>query len=284
MPTSASLINPTNFELSPCRVTYKGVDIGATLGNVKVAIVNKKSELKADQLGSTPIDRRISGHEFKIDTEFAEIYNKDLWKVIFPNFKEVGTVNKLIYVDSALGASDIASAGVLNLHPLSKADSDLSGDYNFYLATSEANSEIVFSPTEQQKAKVSFTVYPDFTSTPPRFFTFGDPSINLVNASAGSPVFTGTGNGTLTGVTVFNGYTKTETVTIKCIAAPSANNATFLVTGNVSGTIGAGALSGGPGGTLNFSANQIAFLITDGTTDFVVNDQWTIATVAANYA
>lgn len=284
MPTSASLINPTSFELSPCRVKFKGVDVGATLGNVKVSLKNAKSELKADQLGSTPIDRRISGHEFTIETELAEIYNKDLWKVIFPNFKEVGTINKLIYADSQLGFSDLSVAGLLNLHPLSKSDGDLSGDYNFYLCTSKAESEIVFSPTEQQKAKIIWTAYPDFTSTPPRFFTFGDPSIAVVNASAGSPVFTGTGNGVLSAVTVYNGFTKTETITIKCIAAPSAHNATFLMTGSVSGTLTSGALSGGSGGSVNLVSNELTCTITDGSTDFAVNDQWTIATVSANYA
>ena len=35
-PVSFATITPGNFELTPCRVNYKGVDLGATLGNVKV--------------------------------------------------------------------------------------------------------------------------------------------------------------------------------------------------------------------------------------------------------
>ena len=65
--------NPTNFELSPCRVTYGGVDIGATLGNVAVKTKIQLSDLKSYQASALPvIDKHVSGHSFTIETEFAE--------------------------------------------------------------------------------------------------------------------------------------------------------------------------------------------------------------------
>src|SRR5882672_1583181 len=141
MPQSFSTINPTNFELSPCRVTYKGADVGATLGNVKIAVADKLSELKADQLGSTAVDKKVSGHVFTAEWEFAEVQNKSNWQILFPCHKLVSqNGNTGFYFDSQIGYSQRSQAGLLNFHPLSKPDTDLSEDFTCYLAASESSS------------------------------------------------------------------------------------------------------------------------------------------------
>lgn len=274
---SFASINPTNLELSPVRVTFKGVDLGATLGKVTVNMEGMKADLKADQMGDTVIDRRISGHKFTVMTELAEIQNKDNWKIVFPWMRElISGGNKAMYAESAIGKSDLADAGILVLHPLSKADSDHSGDYTFYKAIGEGKAETVYGPAEQVKLKITWNILPDFSVQPARFMFHGDTGIGLVAPTVGSPVFTGTGNGTITGLTVFPGLTVSENITIKCVT-PQSNAGVFSVTGSVSGPLGLATVGVG------FSSPVIAFTLNDGTTDFVLNDQFVVPTVGGNY-
>jgi hypothetical protein len=93
--------------------------------------------------------------------------------------------------------------------------------------------------------------------------------------TAGVPVKTGTGNGTMTmDVTtpvLFNG--KTGTYTATCVAAAS-NSGTFRVEdpdGLVLGDVVVGATF----------ADGIKFVIADGATDFIVGDKFTVAVVVA---
>lgn len=285
MPVSFSSINPANLELTPMRVTYNGVDLGATLGNVTVAPKFTKAEIKADQLGGTAIDRVVSGLGVQVTTELAEVLNKDIWKVVFPNAYEVLSGSKLVQWVSKVGSHDTALAHALKLHPLSKADGDFTEDYNFYLATASEESEIVYSPTAQAKLKIVWNIYPDFTTTPPRFFTYGDPSVGLTPASAGVPGYVGTGNGTLTNVLVYNGFTKTETITVVMVGSNgNSHDGIFEVHGSLSGHIGNAIIPGGaPSTFVNFVSPQITFTLTAGATDFVNNDAFTIATTAASY-
>lgn len=280
-PNSSSAITPGNFELTPCRVTYKGVDLGATLGNVKVTVKDKLADLKSDQLGSTVINRKNAGYECTVETSIAENQNKANWKVIFPAHKLVtNNVGQTGFVfDSQVGASQTDFAGPLILHPLSRANTDLSGDFLIYLACANGASEYDFGPDKQIAMKIHWDMYPDFTTSPPRFLYFGDPSIGTVAASAGAAT-AGTGNignGTVGSIAVFSG-TVTELVTLQCVTAGTGG--TFYVSGSQFGAMEPSALAK-PG--TNFTSTQIAFLISNGGTPFAVGDSFTIQTTAANY-
>lgn len=279
MSTSFATMSPGNFELSPCRVTYGGVDLGGT-DKVSVKIEEKLAPLKADQLGDTVIDNKVSGFKVTIETALDEVKLKANWKVVFPANKLVTSgPNTMFYFDSQIGQSMLDLAKPLILHPLSKVNGDKSTDIYVWLATAMPSSNLDFSSSEQQKLKVTFDVYPDFTTQPPRFMCYGDPSVGLIAASAGSAVAgTGnTGNGTVSAIAVSN-LAKTETVTLQCVT-PEANAGIFNVNGSMSGPLGLAVV-----GVSYASANgAIAFLINDGAIDFALNDSFTIATVAANY-
>lgn len=274
-PLSYSAITPGNLELTPCRVTYKNVDLGATLSNVSVKIEEALAELKADQLGSTVIDKKVSGFKATIETELAETQLKANWKVVFPAHKlVVSGSDRLFLFDSQVGLSMLSIAGALKLHPLSRADADLAGDILIYKATAQGKADYEYSPSAQNKLKVIWDVYPDFTTTPPRFLIFGDPAIGVTAATAGSATAgSNTGNGSVGSIAVNNGYTQTETITLLALDATH-----FQVSGSNSGQLGVATIS------VAFSASQIGFTITAGGTAFVANDSFTIATVAANYS
>lgn len=283
MPVSySSAVNTGLMELSPVRVTFKGVDLGGTHGNCKIFVETDKADIMADQFGKTVLDRRVSGHKYRVETELTQVQSKDNWKVVFPSQSLVTSGgNKLFLFSSQIGTADLSNAGALLLHPLSKSNADLSTDYNFDLAIADEKSEVTYGPGEQVKLKIIWNILPNTGLVPARFFTYGDPSVGLIAASAGSPVFTGAGNGTLTSISVFNGFTKTETITVKCVGASTGND--FFVSGSLSGALGEFHLAAASGSTTTFTSNQIAFTANQGTIQFAYNDMFTIATTAANY-
>ncbi len=279
MPSSLANVSVNKMDLTPCRVTAGGVDIGGTLGNVTVAFKYEKAEIKADQLGTTVLDRRISGMVCEVTTEFAEVQDFDNFQRAFPNMQLLASgSNKALRFISKVGVSDYDQAIELVLHPLNKADADVTQDWKFFKAFPSEDSEIVFSPTEQQKLKVTWTCYPDLSITGYPLFLHGNPTVGVVNASAAAPVAGGgnTGNGTVTGVSVYNGFTKTETITLTCVGVPAANQANFSVSGSISGPLGIAQLG------VAFISNEISLTINDGATDFIVGDSFTIATTSSN--
>lgn len=267
-------INPSKFDLTPQRITYKGIDLGGSLGNVAINVETTMADLKADQFGDGIIDSRVSGLKMTITTELTQILDHDTWKVVFPFYKRVGTNPYSFYFDSQVGKAASDVSGELILHPLSKADADKSADYKFWKAFATAKATPTYGPTEQARLQLEFMILPDFTSQPARFMLYGDPAIGVVAGSA-SRVFTGTGNGTMTGLAVGSG-TVTETITATVVTT-AVNGGIFFVTGSVSGALGLATVGVG------FATPQISFLINDGSTDFILGDQFTITATAANY-
>ena len=278
---STATVTTSNMELTPMRVSFgtagSEVDLGGSMANVVISAAYRKASILADQSGSTVRDRRVSGVEITVTTELTEIQSKDIWKVVFPHATKIGTgIGSLaaIKFDDNIGDSDLVNAKQLVLHPLSKADADKSSDYTFFKAVASAESSITYGPNEQARLKIVWNILPDESQTPNKFFRYGDPALVQTAATAGTPVKTGTGNGTMTGVTVYNAFTKTETITAKCVTA-AVNGGVFYVSGSISGPLGLATV-----GTA-FVSPVISFTITDGATDWVVNDQWTVATTAA---
>jgi hypothetical protein len=284
MPVSFAAVTPTNLELTPVRISYDGVDLGASLGNVKVNVKYDKAELKADQFGTSIIDRVNSGLNVTVETELAEFQNKDIIKVVFPNMVELTSgPNKAAYFVSKVGEHDLSLAKQLILHPLSKQDADFSGDWLFYQAVANGDSSVTYGPQEQIKLKLIWNVYLDTSVQPARFCFHGDPSIGVVNAVAAAAVAgSNTGNGTISAEVAYNGFTVTETITVLCVGSTSGND--FYVSGSVSGPLGEVHVAAANLSTVNFVSDQITFTINQGSTQFITGDSFTIATTGANYA
>lgn len=177
MPSTAT-ITESNMVLTPCRVSYgtagAEADLGATLGNVKVTLKYTKAELKADQMGTSPIDRAVTGFMAQVEFEVAEIQNKTLLATIFPTATMVTSgSNKALDFKTSMGSKDSAKAKSLILHPLDKDDSDLSFDINFDKAVASEESDFGFG-NEQGKMKLVFNVYPNSSGV---YCRIGDPAL-----------------------------------------------------------------------------------------------------------
>lgn len=284
MSNSSATVTTGNMQLTPMRVTFNGVDLGGTSGGVEVSPKITYADIEADQFGKTVLDKRVSGYQFIVKFNLNEVQLKSNWKTAFPSMKLVGSGPNSIYADMQIGDSLIGHAGSLILHPLDHADNDLSGDYKFFKAACISTPQIKYTPDKQVELAVEMVIFPDTTASPARWFVYGDPSIGLVAATAGTPSFTGTGDGTCTSVST-GSKTATETITISCVGVPAANKSNWYVSGSISGPLGEVQITSGTGGgTGVFTSDYINFTITDGTTDFVVGDQFQIATTAANYS
>lgn len=173
----------TKMELTPVKVYWTPhgstaeAFLGGTLANCKIAVSTEKAVIKADQTGSTPLDKRISGHMFTVTTEIAQINDFTVGQYIFPSASALGATG--IEWFNAVGHADSSVAGKLRLHPQSQADNVTTYDWTFYVACPTENSEVVYGPANQSTFKVEWAVYPDISNpitsggTDYRFMKFG---------------------------------------------------------------------------------------------------------------
>jgi len=175
---STANVSVPNFDVGPCRVTFKSIDLGGTLGNVKISFKITKAEMYADQFGKTLADESVSGVECTVETEIAEIRDKAKLLAVFPNALEVtaGAQTGLLFQNPITSRSS-ALAGKLVLHPIREDEGASNYDWTFFKAMPSEESEYTFSPTEQGKFKIVWKVLLDTSTTPPRVYYHGDEGI-----------------------------------------------------------------------------------------------------------
>jgi hypothetical protein len=183
MAVSYASIDSTKMELTPMRVSFKApgagsaVDLGGTLSNCVVEVKYEKAEIKADQMGSTVLDRRVKGLVMTVTTELTQVQDKlNVWKTVFPH-GTLGNSNATMDFKSMVGDGDLSNAGELTLHPLSQPDATKTFDWTFYKACASAESTITYGPDKQATLKVIWTVLPDTSVTPAKFARHGDASL-----------------------------------------------------------------------------------------------------------
>lgn len=171
-------VNPVNLDIGPCIVTYDGVDLGGTLDNVVISIKYPKANLTADQTGSTPLDKSITGVEITVATSLAETRVKDNWKVAFPH-GDLVTVGAQKYIQWAnrVANRDYALAKALILHPMVENPTVKDMDHYFWKALASEESSFTLGYGEQYKLNLVWTIYPDISVQPYRFYRHGDYTI-----------------------------------------------------------------------------------------------------------
>jgi len=184
MALSYATIDGTKLECTPMQVKFKfpgassATDLGSTLSNVVIETKYEKTDLKADQLGTTVIDRRVKGLVITVTTEIAEVQDKQFWLAVFPHATLTTVLTQtVIDFNSAVGDSDLGNAGELTLHPLSKAATDVDYDYTFFKACASAESSITYGPDQQARLKIVWNVLPDTSATPAKFYRYGDVAV-----------------------------------------------------------------------------------------------------------
>lgn len=183
----AGTFNVSDMELTPAQVYFTPAGstteyyVGGTLSNVKVAFSYDKADIKADQTGDTPLDKRIKGVKCTVTTEITQVNDFQLFNLLYPHSTLVGgtpfdgaSPSAAIDWTNQVGASDISVAGNLRLHPQNRAAAATSYDWNFAKAVATEATEVVYGPSEQSRLKVEWTIYPNTAVTPFKFFRFGN--------------------------------------------------------------------------------------------------------------
>lgn len=156
---SAAAVTVSSFDIGPCRVTFDGTDIGGTLGNVTVNHKYIKADMMADQFGKTLLDQAVSGIEVTVETEFAEVRDKEIMSKLFPNVTYDAAGDATLDWANKVPVRQLALAKVLNLHPLIEADVSLGLDWTFYKAVPSEESSYVFDPANQGKMKIIWKIF-----------------------------------------------------------------------------------------------------------------------------
>lgn len=179
MAGSFANVKPATLETSPARVLYNGVDLGATLGNVLINWEYTKAEVKADQLGTTVIDRFNSGFNMTVETQIAQVRDFDTLVKVFPTVRDTTvTSDRVLDFLNQVCTRDTDNAAPLTLHRLCDADAVEDFDWVFFRAVPTEASTTTFGPEEQETFNIVWNIYPDFTEGTDRvrFFRIGKQS------------------------------------------------------------------------------------------------------------
>lgn len=126
------MANATNVQLGVCTVTYKGVDLGHTIGGVTVTYTPDYHETKVDKFGSSNVEKFLVGEKLMAKLNLAEFTLANLMTALSLG---VAQGDDSVSVGSQAGKRASTTAGLLVLHPINAPSNDTRGyDVSIYKA------------------------------------------------------------------------------------------------------------------------------------------------------
>lgn len=115
------MADATKIQLGICDVTYKGVNLGHTIGGVTVTYSPDFHETSVDYYGSSVVEKFLVGERLKAKVSLAEYTIANLQNAI-----NQGTLqgDDAVSVGSKAGKRASANAGLLVLHPINSPAND----------------------------------------------------------------------------------------------------------------------------------------------------------------
>lgn len=133
------MADATKIQLGPCSVTYKGRDMGHTIGGVTVTYTPDFYESKVDKFGSSVVEKFLVGEKLMAEFSLAE-YTLANWQDAINQGTLQG--DDSVSVGSVAGKKASANAGLLVLHPLAAGASVRDYDVAIYRAVSTGELKI----------------------------------------------------------------------------------------------------------------------------------------------
>lgn len=136
----------------PCRITFKGVDLGHTVDGVTLVADRKFAKPKVDKHGDSPIDLVLTGTEATAKFKLAQdnFRNKDLMMPETSSYDNPSSkLLDRVDIGADAGYSLRQDAGPLVIHPLKYGEGDLSHDVTLYLAVNQGAVELGYKIDEQ---------------------------------------------------------------------------------------------------------------------------------------
>ena len=97
-------ITTEDIALGICDVTFDGVDLGSTKGGVEVTVKTTNYQVKADQMGETPIKDVITGTEVSVKVPMLET-NLTKLLAVMPQAVGVGAAGAEVGVEIRSGVN-----------------------------------------------------------------------------------------------------------------------------------------------------------------------------------
>ena len=129
-----------NIRLGVCTVTYKGVDLGHTIGGVTVTYTPEHKEVSVDKFGNSIVEKFLVGERIKAVFSLAEWTLANLQVAIDQSTLQG---DDSVSIGSNAGKRASTKAGLLVLHPIENAASNKNDDFSIYKAVSTGELEIV---------------------------------------------------------------------------------------------------------------------------------------------
>lgn len=156
-----------NLDIGPCSITFNSIDLGYTIGGVKVSVATETKDIEVDQEVS-PVDTLIQKQALTVVVPLAE-YTLENLNMALPGSEIVtdatDATKKKLLLKSQSGASLITFANTLVLHPTSLEDTDKSEDWTFNKAAPVGNLEVLYDKENPKVAEVTFKIFPDTDNT-----------------------------------------------------------------------------------------------------------------------
>lgn len=126
------MADATKVRLGVCSVTYKGTDLGHTIGGVEFTYSPEYKEVMVDKYGKSVVEKFLVGERVKAKFSLAEWTLANL---------QVAIDQSTLQGDDSVSGGSVAGkrastkAGLLVLHPIENAASVKDDDISIYKAT-----------------------------------------------------------------------------------------------------------------------------------------------------
>jgi len=139
--------NPDNFKIGPCVVTYKGAQLGATSGGIKLNVNMDTVDIKCDQSYGQPVKRVVTAIKLSVTMTMLEVDS---------NLSLLLSDGKI--TSAVIGTNLLANGGVLLLTPVDTTDKV---SYQFPNAVLEPQADYAISSSAADTVQLKFTAWPD---------------------------------------------------------------------------------------------------------------------------
>jgi hypothetical protein len=147
------MADATKIQLGVCTVTYKGVDLGHTIGGVTLTYAPEYHETKVDKFGSSVVEKFLVGERLTAKCSLAEWTLANLQQVIGQSTLQG---DDSVSVGSNAGKKASEKAGLLTLHPVAVASTVRDFDCGIYKAVVTSELAIEFKNDGEKVLPVEF--------------------------------------------------------------------------------------------------------------------------------
>lgn len=152
------MADATKIQLGVCTVTYKGVDLGHTIGGVTFTYSPEFHETKVDKFGESVVEKFLVGERAKVSVRLAEWTLANLQVAI-----QEATLqgDDSVSGGSVAGKRSLDNAGLLVLHPVADAAGVRDNEIALYKAVVSGELEIELKNDGEKVLPVEFDALVD---------------------------------------------------------------------------------------------------------------------------